>query len=828
LPGVGDFPVFGADEPPDPFAPLPDTDIGTDEPPFVDTPGRELADDAMVDLCAEPDAPESCPEGVGGFILLGIHALPPYQGVFTAFPAPLGGARAIHDPECPVPDPARGQVNLGITANRPSDITVTVRELLDDDSLGESYVGTVATSEAHESAWYDWFADEAAAEDDPRSWLRHCVLFTDLPNGFYVAQADFVDRAEAATLSLPDAGSYVSFLIAEPTPRPDTPPIVRKPTHVMGFFVDLLYVSATREADQRLIVRAVAADASCDVGGDIASLDRAAPGVVQARVTGDVDIPEERLASPDYPYWRHHNRHVGMTLQLEEGTDYLLCLYWTRGGGPAFAPRSIDMTEAIPVSTPSAYRPRLTVQGANDDLDTIEHGTVAEIVVEAPRHFPCRRAFTDFTNWTNNRIGRAYWFDQPLCAPQTGLWDVVARGAMIIRTEAVYDGEHYTRDSYLRMSLLCPTSPCPPRPSESALIPLPEVVTDRRLCGSGFGGGCSGEVPTRRLGVAFVTIDFDITEGNGATAWQIGERSMLGQTAAPLPAEPRLAVTITDRAAPRYVTPHGGELTLDAGLVVTVQADREATWTATVGPAPGADSMCLAGPAPEPVTMTATGTRPAPATFTMSGLCIGSAYSITFTGGDGEGNPVLAMTTPSSTPSPSISVMTAPLYIEVRGRLSVRVPQDGRHYTVMPPTGRIESPDVVGGRIPGEGGMNLSPGLAFSPEDRVILERERWQPPFYGFQTCSDPNPGPWGVPLAGWGAVNSDNLLVSVDVMARRNLPRGGAILTDCVPGDSIGNHVFRASVSFEDLWRGITITSEDGMATLTLQTVNWRFGDR
>jgi hypothetical protein len=635
VPGGGfSFP----DEEPDLEAPLPTGDVGDDGPPFggVGSGGAGTPDDRAVDLCAEPEAPDGCPDGVGGFILLAIEGLPPYEGAVSMEPYPPGGAPTIRHAECERLTPELGTVQLGLTANRPSDITVTIQQWFDDESLGEDIAVSVSSSEAQEAAWLAWREDEAP-EGDPRSWIRHCLVFTGLPEGVYIGRAEFTDRFGGDALDLPEDSPYFSFLVAEPS---DTGPVqTRRPTRLSGLFVDLLYVSVTRDPAQRVIGRAVAAGESCDPGGDIDSLYRSAPGVIQARVTGDVEIPAERLGSPDYPYWPSHSRSVGMLLALEEGTDYTLCLYWVNESGPAFATRSIVLTEQIPVSTPSAYRPRITVTGINDDLGAIKAGTATDVVVSGRHFFPeCRRTFTRFDNAIPNRLGNWFQLDEPLCAPQSGLWDVVNRGAMIIDTEVVFEGERHYRGAYLRMDLLCPTSPCPPRPPESALIPLPGVVTERRLCGSGW-GGCSGDSPERRLGVVALTIDYDRTPGNGATSWQIGEPGGFTVTPAPLPTEPRLAVKIVDRPPPPFTRSDGA--TIDAGLEITVQADRAVSWTAIVEPVGSdGDPICLVGPHPEPHSANspaAPGLRPAPVIFRLSGLCVGSAYTITFTGSDGEG-----------------------------------------------------------------------------------------------------------------------------------------------------------------------------------------------
>ncbi|MEZ5175143.1 MAG: hypothetical protein R2823_02940 [Acidimicrobiia bacterium] len=831
----------GSGTPPDPTDPAAPGDPAggpVDEPdgggiPMHPPGDTDPADTHMEDGCAEDPTPASCPEGVGGTVLA-IRSLPDLVGLGVFQPSPPGAAPYNGYPECPPVSPTAGTVQLGITTNRPATTRVeyhpTSPHLLPPPPDGLTSWGAfhpdlpiesfeVMTPTAAEAPWVAWVEDEAAGYDDPRYWIHHCRQISDLAPGDYIARFIFTDKYDPTIVytrspmrfRVPDADGAVRVLR-------------RRPVSLVGYGIDRLYVAATRKPDQVLQVAAYERDGteSCDTGGDPASLRLREEGRLDGRLIADDEIPRDVLTDPEYPYFREHSRSVLTQMHLTEGTDYLVCVYWLSVGGPSFEPVAVEEAEAAYVSTPEAYRPTIRLHGfvnlfgevegaqaAMWDLDCSGHYMAFEGRFESERRLDpsvvlCERS-TQLTDWNLNGI------------PISTIANEVSRGSL-------------ERRNRLRVNLSCVTAPCPARSSEIALVPLPDVPTVRRLCGSGWGSGCDDEIPMRSAGNALIEISFDATPGNGATRWSIGNTEGFTDTPPPVPEDPRIDASSTASVVRDGTTGAPASAKLD----VTVRADRPVTLSMDiVSDAEGGDACFVGLPssyrADEPATTHS---------FTFHDLCLFESYRIVVNGADAAGRPtrLLDPATRDWTTN-TFDALTPALRLEMVGTLEVTPPSDGFwHHLRMSPLSI--TPDLAGTDAPRR---FLFPGS--TEVDWLRLPGVQSEVGASGWSVfsracggvswaCGLPSAGPLSITNADDGirpgihvpyvGSTMNDVAIVVDIN-RGGAPDFGDPDIPCSAGASIKQVELRGTVSLQDLFAGVELTSESGSVRVTLRAIRW-----
>jgi hypothetical protein len=761
------------------------------------SPAEDDAADRAVDGCAAGEPPADCPDGVAGTILA-IRSLPPLAAILKPDPFAPGTAPFNFWPECPVVEPSLGRVSVGAATNRPSDVTITWWAYSPYRSRPVDGLATASVSSgaAQEAAWTAWAGDESAGYDDPRYWIDHCFVLEGLDPGTYAIETAVVDRLASGDLYRTHPVQFFTV----PDEHGEVPVQRRRPTVLVPYGLERVFVGVTRQPEHRVVVRAFeyTRGASCDTGGDPASVVRPAPGVIDGVLTAESEIPRERLTAPEYPYLPTHSRDTAFVLDLEVGTDYLVCLYWVVGEGLA-----IDLVEGIRVTTPDAYRPIVRLEGLTE---LFVRGTPVSIRVNAPG---CGGATVDLASVAVTD-GRTEGLRIPLCAFPSGVSTVDARHGFAVTSSLTFDGRPYERRVFVRTGrLACTTAPCLLRLDDVVLVPLPEVATERRLCGSGWGSGCSGEVPTRTAGYAALRIVYDRGRSAGNSTWMVGTPDEFRDT---VPETPRLSATVSFESGVRF----------GRSALVEVRSDRPvslAVSTIDRGEASGV-SACATGDGPVDYVSDMPSTRHA---FRLSGLCAGHPYALVFSGEDSDGNEAVVVAraftwtglpaTPTLLHEPTtiLGFFAPSAYLVLETSVQVIVPDEPVRFTVVIDGGLVRAPtlEAIGA---GSGGYLL---------DRpVVLESYDDWTHLSGGAACSGPMPGPFRVTGRGYAIVAQRDTEIAIGVSVYRNRPRGGGIVGDCVRGDVVASYLLRAAgLSVDDLFRGVTLTSDDGRVVVTVR---------
>ena len=726
-------------------------------------PGDEEAADRAVDECTAEEPSDDCPGGVAGTILA-IRSLPPLQATLRVDPFAPGTAPYNFWAECEPVESALGRVAIGVAANRPAGVTLEWRRYSPYGPRPVEPDGTMAmaASDAQEASWTAWAEDETAGYEDSRYWIDHCFVIDGLDPGTYAVDMRVVDRLDSGEVF---RAPPQFFSVADE--EGEVPVQERRPTVLLPWGIDRLLVGVTREPDQEVVVRArlAATTSSCDTGGDPSRVLRLEEGTEDGALAGESTIPRARRESPDYPYLPLHSIDAAYGVDLEEGSDYLLCLYWVRGGG-----RSVDIVEEIPVSTPDAYTPRVILHGV-DDLAL----SGLEMQVSVPG-FDCTFSGGSVEVPIGAHPGPVMTDPVTICSFDRGLSSVDVRGGFPVETSVMVDGEFHRRRSFVRTGPLdCAASPCLLRLNEMVRVPFPDVPMERRLCGSGWGSGCSDPVPHRTAGQALLEIVYDRSRSNGAADWILGVPAEFRDTPA---SQPRVTVDAT--AGP------GGYVPIDGMRVdFVVRADRPVSLTARVLPETGGRPVCLIAGLPEPFeSPELLGEH----RFAMEGLCVGERYLLEVGGTDEGGNPLVVVVSRFSPPGSTRPFWLSAAALTVENEVTVSVPDDGSEYTIGVDMGSVAVPrlDEMG---VGGGGLGL------------------------GDRMCIDPGSDPVTFTGESWALVNQTDLVITATVQIRRNYVVGGPVLRECVPDEEVASYTLSATVSLADLAAGVTIVSDDGV---------------
>jgi len=733
-------------------------------------PGTEggAAVDGAVDACAGDEPPDDCPEGVPGTVLA-IRTLPPLAIFPLIDPVAPGTAPYVAAPECPPVEPARDRVSVGVSTNRPAEVTLSYWPYLTDSSRPSDEVTTVSlsTSDTQTAVWTTWAEDEAAGYDDPRYWIDQCFVLDDLAPGQYAIEVTVVDELGSGdTVRWPH---LLNFSVTDESG--EVPTQERRPTVLFPWGVDRLFVSVTREPAHLVVVRAFEVDgpATCDTGGDPGRVLVPDEGADDGVLAAETVIPATRRRAADYPYLPDHSFDATYALDLAEGTDYLVCIYWVVGEG-----RSIDLIEAIPVSTPDAYTPRVILHGF-DGLIVSPSSAGVFVRAEGCIHH-------DVDLGPGSHPGPVMIDPLTVCGFDRGLAEVDVRRGFSVRTSVVWDGETLFRTSLVRTGPLeCRFSPCLLRLNEVVRVPLPEIVTERRLCGSGWGSGCDDPIPRRTAGYAVLEIVYDRDRSNGVAGWVLGSA---GEAADTPPEQPR--VTVSGEYEPTALVARFG-----VNATVLVSADRPVDLRVEVVDAVEGREPCFIWGRPEPYVSTE---RREVHAFSLYGLCVGERYELLLTGSDEAGNELVVVTTPRTPPGSVYPLYVHPAAVTMTNEVTVRLPDDFYHYTVNASLGSITVPRLT------------DLGIAGGGEPVRVSD-------------CIPSDRSPVVVRGTSWALTSQTELHMTADVQVRRNRLQSDTVFTDCSPLEDLASYHFEATVTLADLWAGVTITSEDGLVTYTIR---------
>jgi hypothetical protein len=780
--------------------------------PLAPSDSAEPAFEGIVDLCTESTDEDWCPEGVGGTILFSLETMPPFDGMVSVNPHHPGTAPYPYYPECASRDLAPGQALVGITVNRPATFEISLSTPRGTGWSERAVSGT--TSDEANAAWQAWFDSDEATLTDAEQWIHSCIVVSDLDPGLYEVTAELTDALnDTVTFTYPREGS-LSLRVGDATGA--LPTQERRPTVVTTHNVDRVIVNATYDSTSEWITMRAVRMADGWLGSDVTCRpELAAPSAPLSR---DVrlgmplhldTIPEGVREADDYPYFPHHDSSTTQEVGLEEGTDYTLCLFWTdtRGGRT-----EITAVEAIPVSTPEAYRVTVEVSGVFDSWGALNGRDVSTVEVRGGRPaggvpgalLECREPLTATVPATSGDLWGTS--DLTLCSELTGVDGFVRHGGVRISTQVSgASGVSFYGETIALVDPRCPSSDCVPRDSEVAMVPLAEVPIAIAQCRSGYGGGCSTDAPSRSAGYLSVLVHYTHTTGNGLRDFHVGDPQ--SDDVVPGPVKP--SVELVPRTLKRIVT---DDLTQGVRVEVDITAYSDATQGVDLQLLPGTPGtdLCLVGAQRElgvaggsgPVSVSPRG---AGVTRTLRGLCAGAAYRLVAL--DDEGEPIPVLTPGGWDTTTSLPFETDMIEMGVNGRLHSGNPNSGAAQQTVRAGLYMNSPHT-------EGSLGVRVEPYFDEDDMPSLEDEG-----YAFNPGRDSACINGPVSPAKFQQAFRDTIMVAhnqpIEIYAivyyRSNLYNRDAGEYECVSrrGLEMGVEV-RAEVTLEELRAGVVLENE------------------
>ncbi len=593
--------------------------------PLAPGDGVGEVDEPVIDLCASDPTPDYCPDGVAGTVLFTLETPPPFDGMISLTPHYPGTAPYPYYPECEPMDLPTGMVQIGLTVNRPADIELSLHSA---DAGGWATRNVALTTAEFDAAWGEWFASDESTHADPEQWMRLCTVVDGLDPGVYEVEATFSDAADSDSSFVYPRDVPLELRVGDPTSQS------RRPTLVVPMNVDRVLVNATLPSDQWLSTRALPLMAADGPSGGAACLPEYAstPGAVAAGASSgaplsETAIPADVREADDYPYLPEHDVAQTHEIFLAEGTDYLLCLYWMddRDSDSDGRPEAV---EAIPVSTPEAYHPSIELQSAHNTWGALGRDVTGAEAYLPPTGSRPNTACAEGVSMNFGAGDTTVWMpgDRALCGDVTGIDQMVRHGVPVrVELEGVA-GDTYGALSRLRIDPRCGDAGCVGRDPQMVMIPLPEIPTDRMMCGSGYGADCDADVPMRSAGQLSAVVYYVHTEGNGARSFRTGQ-PRYGDTGPGTPEEPYVEVKTSVVERPwRFDATDGVDVTVNVGLHA---ASPQMVYLHLMSTDPG-EALCTIGDTPERVGVTinpmgARGER------VIRGLCAGASYRVVVT-----------------------------------------------------------------------------------------------------------------------------------------------------------------------------------------------------
>jgi len=779
---------------------VPEPSLDPPEPPGAPEPPEPTggsSDDApalgvVEDECA--DGGSGCPDGVGGFVLAEIRAIPPLSGKTVWDPAEDGFYSS--EPECPAVDVPAGSAYFGARTTRPVTITIRYRA---GRWTGDGYevdgVFTYTTPDAAEAEWDAWIADDEAPDDDPRSRIDNCFFIEGLPaRGDYFGFVDYADKYDPSVITTNSPYRVDFDVLLE---GGFVPGERRRPTFLLGNGIDELLIGVTARPDHRFVATALegGAPGACDTGGDEGAFF--ADGLRRSSEVSDTLIPSERLDDASYPYLPDHTRSLVHRIWLQEGRDYVVCLYWMEPG-TTFDRTLVSISEEVLVSTPEAYQPRILLHGFTELFGSLDRGSLHAV--------GC--GFLDFDIAPFTTADTSQMFDEPveLCVGDDELTRLDRGIRLTSSTHLEFDDSWYSSGRWVRTDLECDgrfPDPCRIKLDELFRLPLGSIPTERRLCGTGFGSGCDGEVPTRPAGYAELEIEYLRTPGNGLAEWSIGDVNQFEDTVP----EPVGDTPLLDVGFEFELVGHPSQ---GAVAIVTVTSDREVTLEADLQGIPGCG---LDSP------NDASGSEFATVhVFELRPLCLGSEYQLSVVAYDRTRGAVGTVVDRfGDHVGTSVDLVVPPVLVYLEMTATASAPTDEPHTIYVRPV-TVSVPSIVPP-------YSARVGWAWPVDDRAVALTNGWR--MFGV----DGQANACAVGASELLTVNAerrpvlmpqDRITLSVAVDVYENYPVGG-IYGECAVAGIAVAHVMQVTVTLPELLAGVEVTSDDG-ATFFIRATHWR----
>ena len=581
---------------------------------IMPAPSGDSGPEPVADTCAADTPPDDCPSGIRG-VVLGIRALPDIQVVGLASP-PLPeetGFDAAY-PQCRPAALLDGQWQVGVGVNRPAYVTTRYakRPLSGEPIADDAWRNlATATSPSEEADFWAWVEDVDAPDDDPRAWIDHCVTLDGLEPGTWEVRITVNAADDTTEFAITD------FVLTLPGEDGAIPEQVRRATTHIGIGPDQLWVNAPHPSDQFIAVQAVPYEqlTGCSTGADDTVFTQPRThDRTPATIVATTDIDADLLAAPDYPYLPTDDQSTTARLDLVQGTNYFVCVYWLQEG-PTFDPIKVMASEVFDIRTPYAWQPQIALEGAANVLTGVESVGITALNPECSPH---NYVLSPRDNGAIELDGAS------ICQLQGHLTDVEIRGLPLILQVVMDDGSSYASRVNLHPAIMCRYRDCPPRANEVALVHLPDVPVEPTDCGTGFGTGCLSDTGrTRSAGDLVVSVSYgDRTLIDGA--WVQDEPEPFLDNFPEVGETPKLSVT--------WDSPDTGSTF--GRLVFDVQADQPVTTQIELFPTEGEEWCAMPGG----TSIQANSAPVERATLRFQNLCQGVEYLARITATNDAGN----------------------------------------------------------------------------------------------------------------------------------------------------------------------------------------------
>jgi hypothetical protein len=613
LPGTDGSPISGSRQQlihdvlrsPDPAATIRGETTGTSG--GSGAAGAPAASGTSGDDCspASGEPPAGCPDGIHGAIFAS-HMIPPLWMNALAFPQASGVSSST--PRCPA-DATPGHVTIGVASDLPADYTVTYWPTGDTADREVARFSTDAAQVAASAAFYSGTGTGPSPVD------YSCTVLTVDPSTGYTAQVSAIDSlyrvAPVVTLLFHGGGA------------PQHPELEAS---TVGD--NLLFASALHAPNETLEIKAVqrtTATADCNGSNAFAYYARADAATVTADYLND-----HQLLPAD-------TRRATYAFMVPEGTDFILCARWFRGGSAHNWERTAPLYESRQsMSSPDVLEPTVSLTAVDPAAGT---GTVA-ISMNSSGGVECGPNYT----W-NRSAGSGGGLTLPvdLCGlgefggarsdlGMTRFWDLGTDDTMhfqfdVSSTNGLSGG---TSDGYIQLHVPC-VGDC-------------RVPADERYHLSLLDGD------TRATdGHVDLLVHYRQGNHNGAAAWVVGSVQGLAPTSTP-PVAPAFDTDAVATPGP-IVSP------LASSVTIHVASDRPVDYSVRAYELDGYPTTCLRSG-----TGVVTGHLDAPADVSLGGLCLGVGYGleITLTDRDGHRSVWGALGTDPNGWWPGNSIFTTP------------------------------------------------------------------------------------------------------------------------------------------------------------------------
>jgi len=532
----------------------------------------------FLDLCADDGGLPGCPLGIGGTVL-----------------APLGGGldslgdfrlgsdiRSVFDVRnnCEAHYPAAEDEHpLFVWANHPAVFEITYNWSARRD-LTETV--TVSNADFEHPEFLRFTEDAVEGRLASSAWPRECFLLTEIPVTLSSGDSTFTGNYTVEVNATSFTGETASETYAF-----NTGTRARPPTYFWDRDDHSLDVLVPKKSDQSVgvsVIHESAATACADFEADGWDFSRVIPAEESGYLFPGLSDPIDQ--GPDWPYDSAYTRRETINVvDLEEGTAYLICIWWFETAERSFDGSDIVERETMWVTTPN----RLTASVLARSVDNFTSRTLSADSYELG--FSCASDPRSLTFPPREMI-----IHEHLEIP--GAPVLCEYSGREIRIPTI---GHFVTPGGTRQNFALALDPTSPRGFQTFEVELSTT-----------------EEPGPTL-----TFNAYFTQGSdsGGNHWQFGTPRVFE----PLPDEPEeLPAEIRIDNFASGVDPDGRD-----GIRVTAQFDRPVHLSASLLGDP-----CLTGPEPS---YTLAGFSPT-YDFRLDGLCLRTRYSVVLEVEDAAGN----------------------------------------------------------------------------------------------------------------------------------------------------------------------------------------------